>query len=145
MRAFAFKNGDFIYNAAGFFNKVSGTEKVARDINKLLCTNQYSEGNATSYYRYNPGYGVRLNNKNLFKGLGEADIINRVNELLKEALEYFVNIQKNQTNIPIEELVQYFDYYSYYDTKNKNIVRVKITITMMGGASFSQDYFQDIA
>ena len=145
MRAFAFKNGDFIYNPAGFFNKVSGIEKVGRDITKLLCTNQLSEATNSPYYRYNPKYGVRLNNKNLFKGLGEADIIAKVNELLKEALEYYVGIQKNQDNVPFDELVKYFDSYSYFDSKDRSLVRIKLTITMMDDSTFSQNYYQDVA
>lgn len=145
MRAFDFKNGDFVSTRSGTFSKISGIAKVARDIDKLLATDSEFAGSSTGYYRYNPNYGTRLNNKAIFNGLSRVDTVAKVNEVVKEALEYFVALQKNQSNLPIDETVNYFDYYSAFDLKNKTIVRTKIQIYMANGSTLNKSYFQEIA
>lgn len=145
MRAFKFKNGDFVPTMSGSFAKVSGSDKVARDIDKLLSTDVEFAGSESKYSRYNPDYGTQLNNKKLFKGLSEAEVLNKVNELVRQALEYYVSSQKNSDNLPLDETVNYFEYYSVIDAKNKTIVRTRIMIYMADSSKLTKLYSQEIA
>lgn len=145
MRAFKFKNGDFVPTMSGTFAKVTGTEKVSRDIDKLLSTDVEFAGSESKYSRYNPDYGTQLNNKKMFKGLTESEVISKVNDLVKQALEYYVANQKNNDNLPLDETVNYFEYYSVIDAKNKTTVKTRIIIYMADSTQLTKLYSQEVA
>jgi hypothetical protein len=144
MRAFEFRNGDLVFAGNGSYSRVTGNDKVRRDITKLLSTDTEFVGNETTYDRYNSEYGIALNNKKVFAGLSRSEVIEKINAMFKSSLEHYVNIQKNQENLPLDEVVNYFDFFTYSDPVNKTLIRVKLTIYMMSGDSMEMSFYENI-
>ena len=133
MRAFRFENGDLVYNQAGYFEKTSGLEKKRRDLFKRLITDKEFTGNESYYYRYNPTYGTELNNKRIFSNLSREDIINTINQLINSALQAEVANQISQSNLPFDELIEYVDFFTSFDNKNKALAKCKILVKLSSG------------
>lgn len=133
MRGFAFSNGDFVYNPSGFFEKVTGTQKIRRDIYKRLVTDKQFDSNQTTYERYNPDYGTSLNNKKVFAQLSRADILNTINSMVNAALQDQVANQKNQVNLPADEVIDYVDFITVYDSKKQDLAKCSITVKLVTG------------
>ena len=141
MRGFAFSNGDFIYNPSGFFEKVTSQSKVRRDVFKRLVTDKEFDTNGTIYERYNPDYGTSLNNKKVFSKLSRADIINTINSMVNIALQDEISSQKNQSNLPPDEVIDYVDFTTTFDQKNPAIAKCTITVKLLSGQSIAMGTF----
>jgi hypothetical protein len=133
-------NGDFILADTGALEKVAGVEKVKRDVKKLLNSDRVTQANAlecvVDVERYNPNYGTFLRDHSRFDGLGSAEILTTINAMVESALTYYVNLQKQQTNVRIDELVDHFDYVTAYDPYRPQVVVCRISVVMASGQTF---------
>lgn len=133
MRGFVIKNGDWSLNGSGCLDTVSGSEKVKRDIYKRLTTDKHWGGNDTPYFRYNKDYGTKLNNASIYTNMSRKDQLSAVNNAVGEALNDLVNSQKADTQLPIDEVIDTFDYYSYFDQQNAANIKCKISVKLLNG------------
>lgn len=144
IRGFKIKNGDFVLDESGYFQTVSSIDKIKRDLYKRLTTDKYWGSNETAYYRYNPDYGTVLNNYAIYNKVQGVDLITTINNAIQAALIDIVKTQKADTQLPYDEVIDVFDYYSYFDPHNPIIVKSKITVKLVNGTTlnlgtFSQD------
>jgi hypothetical protein len=141
MRGFSFSNGDFVFNPSGYFEKVTGAEKVRRDMFKRLASDKEFDTNKTNYYRYNPNYGTKLNNKKIFANLSRANVLPTINSLINEALQDAVASQKIQTNMSPDELINYVDFFTIYDSNNPALAKCTITVSLLTGQTLNLGTF----
>lgn len=135
IRGFAFNNGDLVLDESGYFVTVSSIDKVKRDLYKRLMTDKYWVSNGTTYYRYNPNYGIILNNSSIYDKVVGADLLTVVNNAVQAALVDIVNSQKADSNLPYDEIIDTFDYYSYFDVYNPSVIKCKITVKLVNGTT----------
>ena len=141
MRALDFLKGDFVLKSNGRYSTVSGAQKVKRDIIKLFVTNIDDSINPT---RYNPKYGIALSDKKNFSNMSKTEVIDKIKALIKSSLEYYVSIQKAQSNAPYDEVVQHFDYIVYEDAKVKTLINANVSAQMVSGETLDLKFYQTI-
>ena len=148
IRGFEIKNGDLVLNESGYFQVVTSLDKIKRDLYKRLTTDKYWGNNGASFYRYNPDYGIVLNNQTIYDKVQGAELITVVNKAVQTALVDMVNVQKSDTTLPYDEIIDTFDYYSYFDVANPSVIKCKITVKLVNGSTldlgtFSQKVVSD--
>lgn len=141
IRGFKIHNGDLVLDESGYFITVSSADKIKRDLYKRLCTDSYWGNNDTAYYRYNKDYGIDLNNNLIYQGQSGTSLLNVINNSVQKALTSMVASQKADANIPFDEVIDKFDYYSYFDPSNASIVKCRIKVSLINGTTIDLGTF----
>lgn len=141
IRGFKIQNGDLVLDESGYFVTVSSADKVKRDLHKRLSTDSYWGSNDTSYFRYNKDYGVDLNNNLIYQNQSGTNLLNVVNSSVQKALSAMVSSQKADANIPFDEIIDKFDYYSYFDSTDASIIKCRIKVSLLNGTTLDLGTF----
>ena len=144
MRGFQILNGDFSLNASGYFDTVSSSDKVARDVYKRLMTDKYWGNNPTQYFRYNASYGTTLNNSLLYANMSAKDAIVAINNAIGASLNDTVANQKQDTNLPMDEVIDIVDYFSAYDQTNKGVIKCNLKVKLLNGTTLNLNASQPV-
>ena len=136
-------NGDIVISASGNIEIVEQDKKCTRDFGKMLITEKEYNSNTTTYTRYNPDYGVELNNKSLFAGLSRMSIRDTIITLLNEAIKRYINLQESRDNLDIGEIITSINFDAYYDSKDARylIVEIYFSTAYTGQQSISMGQF----
>jgi len=109
---------------------VEKNEKAKRDFHKFLCTDAEYDGNETSYYRYNPKYGVILNQPHIFRGLDRNAILDLLGRYLAASIRHYVQLQETRQNLSVEEIIRDIKFTIFVNPDNKQKINFKIELLM---------------
>ncbi len=119
--------GDFVIENKKI-SIVSDFDKLKRDLLKFLVTSVEDESNYTPYYRYNPNYGLGIDNHELYKNLNVQLQIDLINNKLAEALNYYVSLQESRDNISFYEVISNIDFMVYQSPTDRQTIKIQIFI-----------------
>ena len=135
-------NGDFVINGSGQVDTVSQEDKCIRDFGKMIATDREFFGNETSYDRYNPNYGIELNNSSLFYGLSRLAVRDIVISILNQDIRDYLTMQENRNNLDLGEIITSVNLEAYYDVEDLRNIILEIRIkTAYSGQEISLGQF----
>lgn len=139
-------NGDWVIKSKSI-SIIEKQDKVKRDLHKFLLTDIESYVNTTTYTRYNPKYGVALNNPDLYKGLSTATIIDQMNSSLNKSLKWYITLQESRSNLSYEEIILDLQFYIYLDSDNKTKFKFRVDLLLQGYKTYNTlgVYSQEVA
>jgi len=135
-RGLQMQNGDWLVQDRALV-LVEKHDKVRRDLNKFLLTEQEYDTNLTSFSRYNPSYGVQLNNIIMYKGLSTTMIIDQMNKNLSASLKWYLNLQESRSNLSYEEIILDMQFFVYVDPDIATKLRFSIELLLQGNKTYS--------
>lgn len=141
IRGFKIQNGDLVLDESGYFITVSSADKIKRDLHKRLSTDSYWGDNDTTFFRYNKDYGIDLNNSLIYRNQSGTNLLNVINTSVQKALSAMVASQKADASLPFDEVIDKFDYYSYFDSTNASIVKCRIKVFLVNGTTLDLGTF----
>lgn len=115
----------------GKLSFVSKSDKVKRDLKKMLATDSCTLNETTDHYRYNREYGLLINKRELFKGLSRSAILDTVKLLLSSGLSNYVSLQEQRTNLSLEEIIRDINFYAIYKPDDRSKIIITIVATLI--------------
>jgi len=128
-------NGDWVIEKRKLV-LVDKYDKAKRDFHKFLCTDAEYEGNEVEYNRYNPNYGVALNQPHIFRGLDRDAILDLMGRHLAASIKNYVQLQETRQNLSTEEIIRDIKFTVFVDPTNRQKIKFKIELLMQGTSEY---------
>ena len=121
-------DGDYVINNDGTILGISGNDKGKRDFEKMLLTDAVDMEKNPNTIRYNPLYGTKLNHKDLFKNVKTTVAGDIIDSLIREAVDYYLKLQENRTNLTAEEIITDIEIYTYPDRDDGRFIIIDMSL-----------------